>query len=90
MMKRHTTAIFLCLALAIGPHLMACSKTQTPQLVAVTFRADWCGSRQKMGNSFTHLQNKFNGERILLITLAKTKRMMFPTCERGSHSLLFR
>jgi len=45
---------------------------QSPQLIAVKFHADWCGSCKKMGTVFTDLQNKFDGQPVLFVTLDRT------------------
>ena len=48
------------------------SAGEQPDLIAVKFHADWCGSCKKMGNVFTDLQNKMDGQSILFVTLDKT------------------
>lgn len=40
-----------------------------PKIIAVKFHADWCGFCKQMGPVFTDLQNKFDGEPVLFVTL---------------------
>ena len=43
-----------------------------PELIAVKFHADWCGSCKKMGPVFEDLQNKFDGQPVLFVVLDRT------------------
>ncbi|MEM9290477.1 MAG: thioredoxin domain-containing protein [Acidobacteriota bacterium] len=43
-----------------------------PELLAVKFHADWCGSCKKMGPVFEDLQNKYDGKSVLFVTLDLT------------------
>ena len=43
-----------------------------PQILAVKFHGDWCGSCKKMGPVFTDLQNKLDGLPVLFVTLDLT------------------
>ncbi len=65
--------ILALLALAL-PALTtaAASGPAAPELVAVKFHADWCGSCKKMGNVFEDLRNKYDGRPILFVTLDLT------------------
>ena len=44
----------------------------SPDLVAVKFHADWCGSCKRMGPVFEDLRNKYDGESILFVELDLT------------------
>ncbi|MEM7583157.1 MAG: thioredoxin domain-containing protein [Acidobacteriota bacterium] len=43
-----------------------------PDLLAVKFHADWCGSCKKMGTVFEDLRNKYDGKSVLFVTLDRT------------------
>lgn len=43
-----------------------------PDLLAVKFHADWCGSCKKMGTVFEDLRNKYDGKSVLFVTLDLT------------------
>ena len=43
-----------------------------PDVVAVKFHADWCGSCKKMGTVFEDLRNKYDGRSVLFVTLDLT------------------
>jgi len=43
-----------------------------PDVVAVKFHADWCGSCKKMGPVFEDLGNKYDGRSVLFVTLDLT------------------
>ena len=43
-----------------------------PDLLAVKFHADWCGSCKKMGTVFEDLRNKYDGRSVLFVTLDLT------------------
>ena len=43
-----------------------------PDLLAVKFHADWCGSCKKMGSVFEDLRNKYDGRSVLFVTLDMT------------------
>ena len=71
-MKKLLTAI-LILALAIPASIGATSTApQEPDILAVKFHADWCGSCKKMGPIFEDLRNKYDGKSVLFVTLDLT------------------
>lgn len=59
-------SIFACFA------TIEAEGAREPDLVAVKFHADWCGSCKKMGSIFTDLRNKFDGKPVLFVTLDLT------------------
>lgn len=66
--------IFACIALiavCVG-YTTASTAPPEPQLIAVKFHGDWCGSCKKMGPVFTDLQNKLDGSPILFVELDLT------------------
>ena len=70
-MKKHhlLTALLLLAALALPTWAEAPAK---PDLLAVKFHADWCGSCKKMGTVFEDLRNKYDGKSVLFVTLDLT------------------
>ncbi len=43
-----------------------------PELIAVKFHADWCGSCKAMGDTFTDLASKLDSEPVLFVELDLT------------------
>lgn len=43
-----------------------------PEILAVKFHADWCGSCKRMGPVFEDLRNKYDGKPILFVELDLT------------------
>ena len=72
-MKRLASA---CLVLALLLPVAALAGTSTapaaPELVAVKFHADWCGSCKRMGSVFEDLRNKYDGQPVLFVELDLT------------------
>lgn len=48
------------------------AEAQGPELVAVKFHADWCGSCKKMGPVFGDLSSKLDAEPVLFVELDLT------------------
>ncbi len=46
----------------------------SPEVIAVKFHADWCGSCRTMGPVMTDLQNKFDGKPALFVTFNLTNQ----------------
>ena len=63
------TALLLLVALVLPAGAEAPAK---PDLLAVKFHADWCGSCKKMGPVFEDLRNKYDGKSVLFVTLDLT------------------
>ena len=64
-----TTALLMLTTFAFSAGAEAPAK---PDLLAVKFHADWCGSCKKMGPVFEDLRNKHDGQSILFVTLDLT------------------
>ena len=64
-----TAALLLLITLALPAGAEAPAK---PELLAVKFHADWCGSCKKMGTVFDDLRNKYDGRSVLFVTLDLT------------------
>ena len=64
-----TAALLLLTTLALPAGATAPAK---PDLLAVKFHADWCGSCKKMGTVFEDLRNKYDGQSVLFVTLDLT------------------
>lgn len=45
-----------------------------PELIAVKFHADWCGSCKAMGDVFTDLTNLLDGQPVLFVEIDQTNR----------------
>ena len=43
-----------------------------PEILAVKFHADWCGSCKRMGPVFDDLRNKYDGQPVLFVELDLT------------------
>lgn len=50
----------------------AATAPASPDVVAVKFHADWCGSCKRMGPVFEDLRNKYDGESVLFVELDLT------------------
>jgi thiol-disulfide isomerase/thioredoxin len=48
-------------------------RADTPDIIAIKFHADWCGSCKKMGDAFIDLSNKFDEHDVLFVTLDFTR-----------------
>ena len=64
-----TTTLLLLAALVLPAWAEA---PASPDLLAVKFHADWCGSCKKMGTVFEDLRNKYDGKSVLFVTLDLT------------------
>ena len=72
-MQRFFRFNFVLFLFLIGSASMVfASKNDGPEVIAVKFHADWCGSCKKMGPVFSDLQNKFDGQSVLFVTLDRT------------------
>ncbi|MEM7048544.1 MAG: thioredoxin domain-containing protein [Acidobacteriota bacterium] len=58
--------------LVVALPLAAADGPAEPEIVAVKFHADWCGSCKKMGSLFEDLTNKYDGKSVLFVTLDLT------------------
>lgn len=47
-------------------------KAANPELIAVKFHADWCGSCKTMGNTFIDLESKLDSQPVLFVELDQT------------------
>jgi thiol-disulfide isomerase/thioredoxin len=71
-MFRMLTAVLLATTvLALAPAQEAPS-AQGPEVIALKFHADWCGSCKAMGPIFTDLANKYDTQPVLFLTLDQT------------------
>ncbi|MDA8019294.1 MAG: thioredoxin family protein [Thermoanaerobaculia bacterium] len=71
-MKRLAPA-FLVVTLLLPAALAGASTAPaSPELVAVKFHADWCGSCKRMGPVFEDLRNKYDGQPVLFVELDLT------------------
>ena len=71
-MNRRLLTMLAMFALALPAFTSAGASIPEPQIVAVKFHGDWCGSCRKMGNVFTDLQNKLDGSPVLFVQLDLT------------------
>ncbi len=63
----------LVLALLLPAALVDASSTPAaPEILAVKFHADWCGSCKRMGTLFEDLRNKYDGKPVLFVELDLT------------------
>ena len=58
-------------ALSVGP--LKAVEVEAPEVIAVKFHADWCGSCKVMGPVFEELQAKFDTQSVLYIVLDHTR-----------------
>ena len=72
MNRRLILPILAVISLTLPAHADSSSSIPGPQIVAVKFHGDWCGSCRKMGTAFTDLQNKLDGSPILFVQLDLT------------------
>lgn len=70
-MKKLLLTLLIC-AFALPMTLGAAAPPAEPELLAVKFHADWCGSCKKMGPIFEDLTNKYDGKPVLFVTLDLT------------------
>ncbi|MEL7059022.1 MAG: thioredoxin domain-containing protein [Acidobacteriota bacterium] len=84
-------SLALVFMLAIPGTLLASEDAgpAAPDLIAVKFHADWCGSCKKMGSTFEDLQNKYDGRSILFVELDLTNRTTRAQAEYLAASLGF-
>jgi len=83
-LARRTTAIFGLAVLGLATVLVTAGPTTagdqqaqaaaSPQLIAIKFHADWCGSCKAMGDVFTDLANKLDGQPVLFVEIDQTNR----------------
>ena len=64
--------VALC-ALAV-PAVAEQPAPQSPELIAIKFHADWCGSCKAMTPTLADLKNKLDGEPVLFLTLDLTNQ----------------
>lgn len=62
----------LALLFAWIPAATAEATPASPEIVAVKFHADWCGSCKRMGTVFEDLRNKYDGKPVLFVELDLT------------------
>jgi thiol-disulfide isomerase/thioredoxin len=72
MNRRIITATFALILLSFPSITLADQSPSAPQIVAVKFHGDWCGSCKKMGPIFSDLQNKLDGTPVLFVQLDLT------------------
>jgi hypothetical protein len=72
MNRRLILPILAVISLTLPAHADSSSSIPGPQIVAVKFHGDRCGSCRKMGTAFTDLQNKLDGSPILFVQLDLT------------------
>jgi thiol-disulfide isomerase/thioredoxin len=70
--RRLILPILAVINLTLPAHAESSSTIPRPQIMAVKFHGDWCGSCRKMGTAFTDLQNKLDGSPILFVQLDLT------------------
>ena len=58
-------------ALSVGP--LKAVEVEAPEVIAVKFHADWCGSCKVMGPVFEDLQEKYDTQSVLYIVLDHTR-----------------
>ena len=64
-------ATILLFALFMPVAVAEAAPTQ-PEIIAVKFHADWCGSCKRMGPVFEDLRNKYDGKPVLFVELDLT------------------
>ncbi len=72
---RNSILILSLLFAVINVSLMSAGENEdaAPEIIAVKFHADWCGSCKAMGNVFEELQAKFDTKPVLYVTLDHTR-----------------
>ncbi|MEM9557824.1 MAG: thioredoxin domain-containing protein [Acidobacteriota bacterium] len=71
----HKTAKLLATTLLLTllmPVAAAGAAPAEPEIMAVKFHADWCGSCKRMGPVFEDLRNKYDGKPVLFVELDLT------------------
>ncbi|MEM7249363.1 MAG: thioredoxin family protein [Acidobacteriota bacterium] len=74
---RHLLSSLLVLGLVVAAapaDAQRADRTGSPELLAVKFHADWCGSCKRMGTLFTDLENKHDGKPVLFVELDLTNQ----------------
>ncbi|MEM7364904.1 MAG: thioredoxin family protein [Pseudomonadota bacterium] len=72
MSRYFRTVLLICGAAVLS--LSAIADDESPQLIAIKFHADWCGSCKRMGNTFEELQQKHDTLPVLYLVLDHTRR----------------
>jgi len=72
MNRRLILPLVAVISLTLPVHADSGASIPGPQIVAVKFHGDWCGSCRKMGSAFIDLQNKLDGSPILFVQLDLT------------------
>jgi len=72
MTNRSTIVLFLALAPLTFGSVYADGHEAAPEVIAVKFHGDWCGSCKKMGPVSTDLGNKLDGMPVLFVELDLT------------------
>ena len=65
-------ATVLALLFLLLPAAAVDAAPSSPDVVAVKFHADWCGSCKRMGTVFEDLRNKYDGKPVLFVELDLT------------------
>ena len=71
----HATVKWLAATLLLAllmPVAAADAGPAQPEIMAVKFHADWCGSCKRMGPIFEDLRNKYDGKPVLFVELDLT------------------
>ncbi len=71
MVRTLTLTLVVCL---LSPAAFAAPNPQKPQVIAVKFHADWCGSCRAMGTAFEDIANKLDGKPALFLTFDLTNQ----------------
>ena len=71
MIRRCSLLLMLCLLLPLSAQAGQ-EAPAGPEILAVKFHADWCGSCKKMGTVFEDLRQKYDGQPVLFVTLDRT------------------
>ncbi|MEM1182291.1 MAG: thioredoxin domain-containing protein [Acidobacteriota bacterium] len=71
-MKFFATATLVLALLLPAAFVHASTAPAAPEVLAVKFHADWCGSCKRMGPVFEDLRNKYDGKSVLFVELDLT------------------
>ncbi|MEM1205304.1 MAG: thioredoxin domain-containing protein [Acidobacteriota bacterium] len=71
-MKLLATATLVLALLLPASLVTAATAPAAPDVIAVKFHADWCGSCKRMGTVFEDLRNKYDGKSVLFVELDLT------------------
>ncbi|MEO1083660.1 MAG: thioredoxin domain-containing protein [Acidobacteriota bacterium] len=71
-MKLFAAATLVLALLMPAAFVGASTAPAAPDVVAVKFHADWCGSCKRMGTVFEDLRNKYDGKSVLFVELDLT------------------